>query len=105
MIHDIEIMLAKRDRAHVIAIITFKHGAESTNATAVTEALVCIKRHNHNFLSHKLPEQMDHGDDVNQKNKSKFNEGYPIQEVDIKVGHNKRCYQHLNTTLINRVLQ
>ena len=76
-----------------------KHGAESTNPTAATKAQVCIQRHDHTFSYHKLPKQIDHGDDVNQKTSPNLMRD-PIQEVDIQVGHNKRCYQHHNTTHI-----
>ena len=41
-----------------------KYGAELTNPEASTEAQVCKQRHDYTFSIHKLPEQIDYGDDV-----------------------------------------
>ena len=77
-------MLAKRDRASPCYRYTLllKHGGESTNPMAATKAQVRIQRNDHTFSSHKLPKQIDHGHDVNQKTSPNLMRD-PIQEVDI----------------------
>ena len=53
-----------------------------TNPMAATEAQVCIQRHDYTCLSHKLPEKIDHRDDVNQKTGPNLMRDL-IQDMDI----------------------
>ena len=52
------------------------------NPKAAPDVEGCIQRHNHIFSSHKLPQQIDYGDDVNQKTNPNLMRD-PTQEVDI----------------------
>ena len=57
-----------------------KHGVESTNLKAATEARVCSRRHDHTFSAHKSHEQHDYTDDTTEKT-SPYSMKDPTQKV------------------------